>query len=105
MSGLDGFLISDAFGSQLMVQFAVSPARQAYSEQSTTPRDLSLHLVSPDRLGVTEPAAFGDVVASAYASALLAVGWLTSADRGRQVVLSPAMTAMVDPSDQIVVIG
>lgn len=105
MSGLDGFLISDAVGSQLMSQFAMLPERQAVFAALYDPAAASLHLTPPERLGVTTPAPFADVVAAAYASELLAVGWLTSAPRGRQALLSPAITSIVQPSDQIVLIG
>ena len=105
MSGLDGFLISDAIGSQLMAQFAISPERQAVFGAIYDPDRASLHLVSPERIDVTAPAVFADVVVAAYSSGLLAVGLLTSAERGRQAVLSPPMTATVDPTDQIVVVG
>jgi voltage-gated potassium channel Kch len=105
MPGLDGFRISDGLGSEMIAQLAVVPERQDVFRRLYDPDRASLHLVDLERLGIDAPATFGNVVAAAYASGALAIGWLTSPERGRRPVLSPPLTADVDRSDQIVVVG
>ena len=105
MAGLDGFLISEGIGSAMIAQLAVAPERQDVFRRLYDPERASVHLVSLERLGIDAPATFGDVVSGAYASGVLAIGWLTSPERGRQTILSPPLTARVERSDQIVVVG
>jgi hypothetical protein len=105
MAGLDGFLISEGIGSAMIAQLAVVPERQDVFRRLYDPERASIYLVSLERLGIDAPATFGDVVAGAYASGVLAIGWLTSRERGREPILSPPLTATVDRTDQIVVVG
>ncbi len=105
LAGLDCFVVSDAIGSHLMAQFAASPQRQAVFRAIYDPDCSSLHLVSAEQLGLRDSASFEDVVRSSEAANLSAIGWLTSIERGRRVVLSPALTSSVDRSDQIIVVG
>ncbi|MDH3707248.1 MAG: hypothetical protein OES57_14360, partial [Acidimicrobiia bacterium] len=105
MAGLDGFLISEGIGSAMIAQLAVVPERQDVFRRLYDPERASIHLTSLERLGIDAPAAFGDVVSAAYASGVLAIGWLTSPERGRQPILGPSLTTHVESSDQIVVIG
>ncbi len=105
LAGINGFVIGDGIGSYLISQLAAVPERQAVLGALYDPDRSSLHLMAFDQLGIPGPVSFEDVIGSTYASNLLAIGWITSVERGRQVVLSPPLTAVVDPSNQIIVIG
>lgn len=105
MAGLNGFLISEALGSQLLALFATSPQRQTVFVRLYDPNSASIHLVSPEEFGVGAPVEFGEIVSAAYAAGVLAIGWLTPLERGRRAILSPEMTATVERSDQVIVIG
>ncbi len=84
MTGLDGFLISEGIGSAMIAQLAVVPQRQDVFRRLYDPDRASIHLVSLERLGIDAPATFDEVVSAACASGVLAIGWLTSRERGQR---------------------
>lgn len=105
LAGLDGFLISEGVGSALIAQLADVPERQDVFQRLYDPERASIHLVNLVRLGIDAPVTFGDIVARTYSAGALAIGLLTSHERGRRAVLSPALNAEVEPSDLIVMVG
>ena len=50
---------------------------------------------------------FGDVVMSAQASGMLAIGWRAASTEGATAILSPTVSTMLDlaPADQIIVVA
>ncbi len=105
LAGINGFVIGDGISSYLISQLAAVPERQGVLRALYDPDRSSLHLIAFDQLGIPGPVTFEDVIGSTYASNLLAIGWITPVEQGRQVMLSPALAATVDPSNQIIVIG
>ncbi len=103
VTGADDYVVSDAISSRLMTQLAEQPQRRAILLSLYAATGASVHLVAAGELGLTGDVGFDDVIATSYASGLLAFGWR----RGDEVVLNPRLSASVrlDEGDQIVVVG
>lgn len=107
VTGADDYVVSDAVTSRLMVQHAEQPDRRAVLRSLYDTDGASLHLVAAGDLGITGPARFGDIVAVAYRSGHLALGWRAAKGRGGKVALNPNLDEEIPLTgeDQIVVIG
>jgi hypothetical protein len=108
MRGSDDFVISDAIASQLVVQLAEQPQRQAVFLELYAPQSPSIHLVPADRLGLNGPIQVSTIYETAYRVGLLAIGWRPShAAHQSDIVLNPHPSQQVtlEPADQIIVIA
>ena len=107
LSGPDDFLISVALGSQLIAQLVEQPERRGVLLELYSGDGPSIRMVTCGRLDLAGDRTIEEVVARAYASGLLAIGWRRSGASGRQLVLNPKASEHVTlaPDDEIVVIG
>ncbi len=106
LAGPDDFLISAALASQLIAQLIEQPERRDLLLDLYGGGDASVRLIRCDRLDLVGSVSTADVVASAYAAGVLAIGWRRTVDQG-EVVLNPSASDRVTLSadDEIVVVG
>lgn len=105
MTGADDYIISDAITSRLIAQLAEQPERRPVLQCLYATDGPSIQLVRAAELHLTGEVGFDEVIATAYASGLLAIGWRR--DAGAELVLNPSdsTTVRLDEGDQLVVIG
>jgi len=103
MTGADDYVVSDAITSRLMTQLAEQPERRPILLSLYTAGGPSVQLVPAREFGMSGDLGYDEVITTAYASGLLAIG----VRRGHDVMLNPAASARVrlDGDDQIVAIG
>ncbi len=106
LTGPDDFLISAALASQFIAQLMEQPERRDILLELYGGGDASVRLIRCDRLDLVGSVSTADVVASAYAAGVLAIGWRRIVDQG-EVVLNPSVSDRVTLSadDEIVVVG
>jgi hypothetical protein len=106
LAGPDDFLISAELASQFIAQLSEQPERRDILLEMYGGGDASLRLIRCDRLDLVGSVSTADVVASAYAAGVLAIGWRRTVDQG-EVVLNPSVSDRVTLSadDEIVVVG
>ncbi len=107
LSGPDDFLISVALGSQFIAQLAEQPERRGVLLELYSGDGPSIRMVKCRRLDLAGDRTTEEVVARAYASGLLAIGWRRTGALGSQLVLNPKVSerVMLAPDDEIVVVG
>lgn len=103
MTGADDYVVSDAITSRLMTQLAEQPQRRPILLSLYAAGGPSVQLVVARELGLTGDLGYDDVITTAYAARLLAIG----VRRGQEVVLNPPASGRVQltDDDQIVAIG
>jgi Trk K+ transport system NAD-binding subunit len=103
VTGADDYVVSDAITSRLLAQLAEEPLRRPVLLSLYAAAGPSVRLIPAGELGLARDVGCDDVITTAYASGLLAVGWRRDAD----VVLNPPTSRRVTlrGHDQIVVIG
>jgi len=103
MTGADDYLISDAIVSRLMSQLAEQAERRAVLLALYAPEGPSIQLVPAADFGLVGEVGADQIIATAYASGLLAIGWR----KDGMVVLNPRTVARVvlNDGDQIVLVG
>ncbi|HSJ43158.1 MAG TPA: hypothetical protein VK923_00560 [Euzebyales bacterium] len=103
LTGADDYVVSDAITSRLMTQLAEQPRRRDILLRLYAADGPSVRLVRVGELDLSGTVEFGDVIATAYAAGLLALGWRS----GDEVVLNPPTSErmVLAADDQIVVIG
>ncbi len=106
LTGPDDFLISTALASQFIAQLIEQPERRDVLLELYGGGDASIRMIRCDRLDLVGSVSTADVVASAYATGVLAIGWRRTVDQG-EVVLNPTASDRVTFSadDEIVVVG
>ena len=107
LTGPDDFLISAALGSQLLAQLIEQPERRDVLLELYGGGDASFRMVRCELLGLVGTFTMQDVVETAYAAGVLAIGWRQPNDDGAPVVLNPAASAQVtfSPDDEIIIVG
>ncbi|MFZ0015369.1 MAG: hypothetical protein WAL25_14775, partial [Acidimicrobiia bacterium] len=107
MPNPDDFVVSEALVSQLIAQLAEQPDRRRVLLQLYDHSGPSIHLVSPERLGLLGLHKAREVFEAAYRAGVLAIGWRLSGARGGQVVINPGRDQEegFDEDDRIAVIG
>jgi voltage-gated potassium channel Kch/K+/H+ antiporter YhaU regulatory subunit KhtT len=105
LTGPDDLLISAALGSQFIARLIEQPERRAVLLELYGGDHASIRLVRCDLLGLIGTVTTADIVATAYAAGVLAIGWRT-ADDGN-VVLNPHVDQQMNLSagDELVVVG
>jgi hypothetical protein len=103
MTGADDYVVSDAITSRLMTQLAEQPQRRPILLSLYAAGGPSVQLVPAEELGMTGDLGYDEVITTAYAAGLLAIG----VRRGDDVTLNPRASARVQlaDGDQIVAIG
>jgi hypothetical protein len=106
LTGPDDFLISAALASRFIAQLIEQPERRDILLELYGGGHASVRLIRCDRLDLVGSFSTADVVASAYAAGVLAIGWRRTVDQG-EVVLNPRLSDRVTLSadDEIVVVG
>lgn len=107
VTGADDYVVSDALTSRLMAQYAEQPERRPVLLSLYATDGPSIRLLTADDLELSGARRFDQIVARAYASGLLALGWRFADGRGGDVVLNPDLDTVVQlaADDQIIVIG
>lgn len=107
LSGHDDFLISAQLGSQFIAQLIEQPERRGVLLELYSGDGPTIRLMRSDALDLVGDHTAADIVATAYAEGLLAIGWRRSRTHGGQLVLNPNASERValTPDDEIVVIG
>jgi hypothetical protein len=105
LSGHDDFLISSALGSQLIAQLIEQPERRNVLLELYGGDAASIRMVRCDRLDLVGTFTMAEIVTTAYAAGVLAIGWRHTADGS--VVLNAVAGASVTltDSDELVVVG
>ncbi|MFW2380975.1 MAG: CASTOR/POLLUX-related putative ion channel, partial [Acidimicrobiales bacterium] len=75
VTGADDFVVSDAVASRLIAQMAEQPERRLVLQNLYSGEDSGIHLVGSEELGLVGSRRFQDIVTTAYAAGLLAIGW------------------------------
>ncbi len=107
LSGADEYIVSDAIAGRFMAQLAEQPERRLIFLALYASAGPSLRLVTAEDLALVGTVSFGDVVMSAQASGMLAIGWRAASTEGATAILSPTVSTMLDlaPADQIIVVA
>ena len=107
LTGADDYVVSDAITSRLMTQLADQPERRAVLRELYGPTGPSFHLVEVGELGLVGQCEWDEIVAAAYSSGLLAIGWRLASPAGSDPVLNPdgADCVVLTDDDHVVVIG
>lgn len=105
LTGPDDFLISEALGSQLIAQLIEQPERRAVLLELYGGDHASIRIVRCDLFGLVGTFTTGEIVASAYTTGVLAIGWRLAADGA--VVLNPRVDRQVSlsPDDELIIVG
>jgi hypothetical protein len=105
--GADGYVVSDLLASRMIAQLAEQPERRAVMLALYAAGGQSVHLVPAADLGLAGTVRFAEVMAVAYSSGMLALGWRLARGRTGELRLNPheAEQAVLGPADQIVVIA
>ena len=103
MTGADEYVVSDAITSRLITQLAEQPQRRPILLSLYAADGPSVQLVPARELGMTGELGYDEVITTAYAAGMLAIG----VRRGHDVELNPRASARVqlDDGDQIVAIA
>ena len=103
MTGADEYVVSDAITSRLITQVAEQPQRRPILLSLYAADGPSVQLVPARELGMTGELGYDEVITTAYAAGMLAIG----VRRGHDVELNPRASARVqlDDGDQIVAIA
>ena len=106
-SGADEYIVSDAIAGRFMAQLAEQPERRLVFLALYASAGPSLRLVTAEDLALVGTVSFGDVVITAQAAGMLAIGWRPASTEGATAILSPTVSTMLDlaPADQIIVIA
>jgi hypothetical protein len=107
LTGADDYVVSDAITSRLMTQLADQPERRAVLRELYGPTGSSIHLVGAGELSLVGQYEWNEIVAAAYSSGLLAIGWRLASSAGGDPVLNPdgSEHVVLTDDDHIVVIG
>ena len=107
LTGPDDFLVSGALGSQLIAQLFEQPERRGVLLELYSGDGPSIRMVPCGRLDLVGERTMAEIIARAFASGLLAIGWRRSVALGSQLVLNPEVSDHITlaPDDEIVVIG
>lgn len=99
----DDVLVTPAMASRLVAQLTDQPDRRAVFLALYATDGPTIHLVDAGRLGLSGEVTTRQIVESATASGLVAIGWR----RAGELALNPDESQQVDlaADDQIVVIG
>lgn len=103
LTGADDHVVSDTITSRLMTQLADQPRRRDILLRLYAAGGPSVRLVPAAELGLVGTVGFDDIITTAYAAELLALGWRS----GDEVVLNPPTSTRVSltTGDQVVVVG
>jgi hypothetical protein len=106
-TGADDYIVSHAIASRIIAQLAEQPERRAILLSLYTGDGPSVRLVQASNLGLTGEVGWDEIIATAYASGLLAIGSHRIRDVGHELVLNPtdSNTVFLEAGDQLVVIG
>ena len=90
-----------------MTQLADQPERRAVLSELYGPTGPSIHLVGAGELGLGGQHEWNEIVAAAYSSGLLAIGWRLASPAGGDPVLNPdgSERVILNNDDYLVVIG
>ncbi len=104
LDGPDDIVISSALGSQLMAQLIEQPERRAVLLELYG-GSTSIRMIRCDRLGLVGTVTLADIVTTAYAAGVLAIGWRHVIDGS--VVLNAHIDTSVTlgDDDELVVVG
>ena len=105
LSGPDDFLISSALGSQLIAQLVEQPERRAVLLELYGGHDASIRMIRCDRLELVGTSTMGEIVATAYAAGVLAIGWRHTADGAVVLDADTDTSVTLAADDEIVVVG
>jgi hypothetical protein len=107
LTGADDYVVSDAITSRLMTQLADQPERRAVLQELYGRIGSSIHLVGAGELGLAHQCEWNEIVAAAYSSGLLAIGWRLASPSGSDPVLNPdgSDRVVLTDDDHVVVIG
>ncbi len=107
LTGPNDFLISAAFGSQFIAQLIEQPERRAVLLGLYGGADASIRMVRCDHLDLIGSFTMREVVTTAYAAGVLAIGWRHTGNGNGDVVLNPhaGQRVTLSPDDEIIVVG
>jgi hypothetical protein len=107
VSGVDEVIVTPATASRILAQLVDDPVRRAVYLALYAPGGPSIHLMGAERLDLHGTVTMRDIVVSAEAHGVLAIGWRRSSEFGGELVLTPSADRRIDLAvgDQIVVVG
>ncbi len=105
--GADEVMVTPDMSSRLLAQLVDDPSRRAVYLALYDPAGPSIHMVSAERLGIAGEVSMREIVVTAAAHGLLAIGWRTTADGGAGLVLDPSddQRVVITATVEIVVVG
>jgi Castor and Pollux, part of voltage-gated ion channel/Calcium-activated potassium channel slowpoke-like RCK domain len=105
--GVDEVIVTPAMASRILAQLVDDPTRRAVYLALYATGGSSLHLVEAERLDLRGTVTMRDIVVSAAAHGVLAIGWRRSGESGGELVLNPSADRRLDlaSGDDIVVVG
>jgi Trk K+ transport system NAD-binding subunit len=106
-TGADDYIVSQAIASRIIAQFAEQPERRAILLSLYTSDGPSVRLVQASTLGLAGEVGWDEIITTAYASGLLAIGSRRIREAGPELVLNPkdSDTVLLEEGDRLVVIG
>lgn len=107
LSGADEYIVSDAIAGRFMAQLAEQPERRQVFLALYASAGPSLRLVAAEDLGLVGAVSFGEVVTTAQAAGMLAIGWRPTSTEDATAILSPMVSTpiVLAPADQIIVVA
>jgi Trk K+ transport system NAD-binding subunit len=107
MTGADDYIVSHAIASRIIAQLAEQPERRPILLSLYAGDGPSVRLVQASNLGLAGEVGWDEIIATAYASGLIAIGSRRIRDAGAELVLNPkdSDTVLLADGDQLVVIG
>jgi hypothetical protein len=105
--GVDEVIVTPAMASRILAQLVDDPTRRAVYLALYATGGPSIHLLGAERLDLRGTVTMRDILVSAAAHGVLAIGWRRPGDLGGELVLNPSADRRLDlaPGDEIVVVG
>ncbi len=105
LTGPDDFLVSAALGSQFIAQLIEQPERRAVLLELYGGDEASIRMIRCDRLGLAGTHTMDEIVAAAYATGVLAIGWRRTADGSVVLNADTGTSVTLDDDDEVIVVG